>query len=61
MALALAAVPAGVEFVLVHDAARAFVPARSIDRVLAALDAGAAGVVPSIAVRDTIRTVDARR
>ena len=59
VALALSAVPVSVEHVLVHDAARAFVPPEVVDRVLAALDAGAAGVVPSIAVRDTIRTVDA--
>jgi 2-C-methyl-D-erythritol 4-phosphate cytidylyltransferase len=59
VAAALAAVPAGVETVLVHDAARAFVPSEVVDRVLSALDDGASAVVPSVAVRDTIRTVDA--
>ena len=55
---ALAAVPAEVDAVLVHDAARAFVPAEVIDRVLAALE-GADGAVPTRPVSDTIRTVDA--
>jgi len=58
VAAALAAVPAGVKTVLVHDAARAFVPSEVVDRVLSALDDGASAVVPSVAVRDTIRTVD---
>ncbi|WP_271298789.1 bifunctional 2-C-methyl-D-erythritol 4-phosphate cytidylyltransferase/2-C-methyl-D-erythritol 2,4-cyclodiphosphate synthase [Sphingomonas sp. CV7422] len=39
--------------VLVHDAARPFVPAAVIDRVVAALDA-ADGVIPAIAVADTL-------
>lgn len=56
--LALAAVPEHAELVLVHDAARAFVPPEVLDRVLAALD-HADGAVPTRAVSDTIRTVDA--
>jgi 2-C-methyl-D-erythritol 4-phosphate cytidylyltransferase len=59
VALALAAVPNAIDLVLVHDAARPFVPIEVIDRVLAALDAGADGVVPALPVSDTIRTVDA--
>jgi 2-C-methyl-D-erythritol 4-phosphate cytidylyltransferase len=55
---ALAALPADVDLVLVHDAARAFVPAQVLDRVLAAL-AHADGAVPTRPVSDTIRTVDA--
>ena len=58
VAAALAAVPADVELVLVHDAARAFVPVEVIDRVLGALGAGADAVVPTLPVSDTIRTVD---
>lgn len=56
--LALAAVPSGAELVLVHDAARAFVPAAVLDRVLTALE-HADGAVPTRPVSDTIRTVDA--
>lgn len=59
VAAALAAVPPHADVVLVHDAARAFVPSQVIDRVLEALDAGAAAAVPSVGVRDTIRTVTA--
>lgn len=55
---ALAAVPADAGLVLVHDAARAFVPHAVVDRVLAAL-AGADAAVPTRPVSDTIRTVDA--
>ncbi|HEY2273268.1 MAG TPA: 2-C-methyl-D-erythritol 4-phosphate cytidylyltransferase [Jatrophihabitantaceae bacterium] len=58
VARALAAVPADVDLVLVHDAARAFVPVEVVGRVIAALDAGAEGVVPTLPVSDTIRTVE---
>ena len=58
VALALAAVPPRADLVLVHDAARAFVPVEVIDRVIAALGA-ADGAVPTRPVGDTIRTVDA--
>jgi 2-C-methyl-D-erythritol 4-phosphate cytidylyltransferase len=57
VALALSAVPGDVDLVLVHDAARAFVPLDVITRVVAALEAGADGVVPTLPVSDTIRTV----
>ncbi|PVE60081.1 bifunctional 2-C-methyl-D-erythritol 4-phosphate cytidylyltransferase/2-C-methyl-D-erythritol 2,4-cyclodiphosphate synthase [Arthrobacter sp. TPD3018] len=39
--------------VLVHDAARPFVPARVIDRILAALDTHE-GAIPGLAVADTL-------
>ena len=43
------------EIVLVHDAARAFVPAEVVARVIAALRAGADAVVPVVALVDSIR------
>lgn len=51
VARGLAAVTGG--RVLVHDAARPFVPAAMIDRVLAALD-GAEAAIPVLAVADTL-------
>jgi 2-C-methyl-D-erythritol 4-phosphate cytidylyltransferase/2-C-methyl-D-erythritol 2,4-cyclodiphosphate synthase len=53
--------PAGVDLVLIHDAARPFVDAAVIDRVIdAARERGAA--VPAIAARDTVkRTAGDRR
>ncbi len=51
---ALAAAP----FVLVHDAARALVPAAVVRRVIAALSAGAAACVPVVPVVDSVREVD---
>jgi 2-C-methyl-D-erythritol 4-phosphate cytidylyltransferase len=53
----LAHIAADVDVVLVHDVARAFVPAEVIDRVLAALET-ADGAVPVAPVTDTIRTCD---
>jgi 2-C-methyl-D-erythritol 4-phosphate cytidylyltransferase len=47
-----------VDVVLVHDVARPFVPAALIDRVIAAIAAGADAVVPGLAVIDTIKRVD---
>jgi 2-C-methyl-D-erythritol 4-phosphate cytidylyltransferase/2-C-methyl-D-erythritol 2,4-cyclodiphosphate synthase len=41
------------DYILVHDAARPFVPAAVIDRLLAALDAGD-GAVPTLPVADTL-------
>jgi 2-C-methyl-D-erythritol 4-phosphate cytidylyltransferase len=58
VALALAAVPADVDLVLVHDAARAFVPAEVITRVIEALETGADAAVPTLPVSDTIRSAD---
>lgn len=49
---------AGAEFVLVHDAARALVPAEVVSRVIEALAAGAVGCVPVVPVVDTVRRLD---
>lgn len=46
-----------VRWVLIHDAARPFVPRAVFDAVLAALAAGAEAVVPVLPVADTIKTV----
>jgi 2-C-methyl-D-erythritol 4-phosphate cytidylyltransferase len=54
----LAALAADVELVLVHDAARAFVPTDTVRRVIAALEDGADAVVPVLPVTDTIREQD---
>ena len=56
--LALAAA-GDAEFVLVHDAARALTPPSLIVRVVQALHAGHAAVVPALPVSDTIKAVDA--
>lgn len=47
-----------VEIVLVHDVARPFVPSSVIDRVIAALEAGADAAVPGVPLADTIKKVD---
>lgn len=57
VAAGLAALDAGTEFVLVHDAARPLMPAAVAQAVLAALRAGATAVVPVIPVVDTLKTV----
>lgn len=44
-------------YVLVHDAARALVPAAVTQRVIAALQAGAVGCIPVVPVIDTVRQV----
>lgn len=55
----LAALPKSVEFVLVHDAARALTPSSLHAVVLAQLvDKGANAVVPVVPVTDTIKVVD---
>jgi 2-C-methyl-D-erythritol 4-phosphate cytidylyltransferase / 2-C-methyl-D-erythritol 2,4-cyclodiphosphate synthase len=43
------------DFVLIHDAARPLVSHALIERVIAALQAGARGAVPMLAVADTLR------
>ena len=53
VAAGLAALPADAERVLVHDAARPFVPDAVIDRVVAALD-DHDGATPVLAVADTL-------
>jgi 2-C-methyl-D-erythritol 4-phosphate cytidylyltransferase len=57
--LGLGVLPEEVDVVLVHDAARPFVPASTIARVLAAIEDGADAVVPAVPVADTIKRVSA--
>ena len=59
VSLALSAIPAAAEFVLVHDAARALTPPALVLRVVDALRAGSSAVVPALPVSDTIKAVDA--
>lgn len=56
--LALAALPLGVELVLVHDAARCLTPPVVFSLVVAALRAGAEAVLPVLPVHDTVKRVD---
>ncbi|MBM7798302.1 2-C-methyl-D-erythritol 4-phosphate cytidylyltransferase [Microlunatus panaciterrae] len=53
----LEAVAAGTRIVLVHDAARPFVPAPVVQRVIDAVRAGADAVIPVLPVVDTVRQV----
>jgi 2-C-methyl-D-erythritol 4-phosphate cytidylyltransferase len=55
----LSVLPAPVEFVLVHDAARALTPPGLIVRVVDALRSGHGAVVPALPLSDTIKAVDA--
>jgi 2-C-methyl-D-erythritol 4-phosphate cytidylyltransferase len=57
VAAGVACVPDGVEFVLVHDAARPLTPPAVVDRVVAALRSGAEGAVPALAMADTVKRV----
>ncbi|HYN94382.1 MAG TPA: 2-C-methyl-D-erythritol 4-phosphate cytidylyltransferase [Pilimelia sp.] len=59
VAAALAAVPAGLAIVLVHDAARALAPPQLIESVAAAVRAGRPAVVPVLPVTDTVKEVGA--
>lgn len=43
---------------LIHDAARAMTPSTTMDRVVAAISAGASAVVPTVAVADTLAQID---
>lgn len=54
----LASLPEDVDVVLVHDAARPFVPAAVVRRVVAAVVGGADAVVPVLPVVDTVKQVD---
>ena len=54
---AVAVVPDDVAGILVHDAARPFVPAHVVDTVIDAIENGADGAVPGIPVIDTIKEV----
>ena len=56
----LSAVPAEVDVVLVHDAARALVPVDVVRRVLAAIADGAEAVVPVVPLADTVKEVDSK-
>lgn len=58
VAAGVSALWADVEVVLVHDAARALTPSAVFERVVAAVDAGAAAVIPTLPVVDTIKRVD---
>jgi 2-C-methyl-D-erythritol 4-phosphate cytidylyltransferase len=57
VAAALAAVPIGLDIVLVHDAARALAPPALLESVAAAVRAGRPAVIPVLPVADTVKTV----
>ena len=59
--LALAALPATAQLVLVHDAARCLTPGRLVEAVVAALRAGAEAVVPVLPIADTVKQVEGER
>lgn len=59
VAAGLAAVWPDVEFVLVHDAARALTPPEVFSRVIAALEDGRDAVLPVLPVVDTLKRVAA--
>lgn len=58
VAAALQMLPADVDIVLVHDAARGLAPAAVAETVIAAVRAGADAVVPVMPVADTVKEVD---
>lgn len=58
VAAAMSVVPDGIEFVLVHDAARPLVPLKMIADVVQQLVDGAEAIVPVLPVFDTIKRVD---
>ena len=58
VARALIALPADVDIVLVHDAARALTPPELIASVVAAVAAGHQAVVPGVVVSDTLKQVN---
>jgi len=58
--LGLEALPASIDLILVHDAARPFAAAALIDRVIAATEKSGAAV-PAMAARDTVKRVDPGR
>ncbi|SFW61823.1 MULTISPECIES: 2-C-methyl-D-erythritol 4-phosphate cytidylyltransferase [Desulfovibrio] len=53
----LAALPADVSHVLIHDAARPFVSPALIRKICASLESGVPGAIPALPVTDTIKTV----
>ncbi|MFE9040018.1 2-C-methyl-D-erythritol 4-phosphate cytidylyltransferase [Streptomyces sp. NPDC012421] len=56
--LGLKALPAGIDTVLVHDAARPLVPVDTVDAVIEAVRDGAVAVVPALPVADTVKEVE---
>ena len=60
VARALFALPTDIDVVLVHDAARPFVPADVVSSVVASVRQGNSAVIPAIAVTDTVKQVDER-
>ncbi|WP_053354001.1 2-C-methyl-D-erythritol 4-phosphate cytidylyltransferase [Leucobacter musarum] len=54
----IAALPASIDTVLVHDAARPFASAELFERVLAEVHRTGDGVVPALRVADTLKRVD---
>lgn len=54
----LVRLPAGIDAVLVHDAARALAPPSLVADVLRAVRAGHHAVVPGVALADSVRLVD---
>ncbi|MFC7218705.1 2-C-methyl-D-erythritol 4-phosphate cytidylyltransferase [Streptomyces polyrhachis] len=60
VARGLAALPADVDVVLVHDAARPLVPVATVDAVAAAVRAGAPAVVPALPLADTVKQIAPR-
>jgi 2-C-methyl-D-erythritol 4-phosphate cytidylyltransferase len=59
VAAALAAVPDGLDIVLVHDAARALAPTELVEAVAAAVRGGHDAVIPVLPVVDTVKEVAA--
>jgi len=53
----LAAVPAGADVVIVHDAARPFAAPGLFEAVVACVRAGADGAVPGVPIADTVKRV----
>ncbi len=60
VARALIGLPADVDVVLVHDAARPLVPPELVSAVVAAVRQGHLAVVPGVAMVDTVKEVDAK-
>jgi 2-C-methyl-D-erythritol 4-phosphate cytidylyltransferase len=56
--LGLAALPDGIDVVLVHDAARPLVPVEMVEAVAAAVRDGAPAVVPGLPLADTVKEID---
>lgn len=54
----LAVLDRNCEAVLVHDSARPFASARLVSGLVEALEQGARGVIPAVAVTDTVKRVD---